>query len=77
MWIFKSNLLGDLALKNGRDLRVPNGVFQTVFFRFLTAAGDRGKPLQRDEECLKTPVFLSILVAFAVADSDHPLNAPL
>ena len=43
-------------------LRVPNGVFQTVFFRFLTSACDRGKPLHRDEECLKTPVFKSILV---------------
>ena len=26
------------------NLRVPNGVFQTVFFRFLVSACDRGKP---------------------------------
>ena len=61
----------------GHSLRVPNGAFQTVFFRFLTSACDRGKPLQRHEECLKTPVFLSILVPSALGDPDHPLNARL
>ena len=50
----------------------PYGVFQTVFFRFLTSACPRGKSLQRDEECLKTPVFSSFLVCSAVADPDHP-----
>ena len=59
------------------NLRVPNGVFQMVFFRFLTSACDRGKPLQMDKECLKTPVFLSILVPSALGDADHPLNARL
>ena len=39
------------------DLRVPNGAFQTAFFRFLVSACDRGEPLQRKEECLKTPVL--------------------
>ena len=41
----------------GRGRRVPNGVFQMVFFRFLTSPCDRRKPLQRDKTCLKTPVF--------------------
>ena len=41
----------------GHHQRVPNGVFQTVFFRFLTSAYSRGKPFQRDKECLKTPVL--------------------
>ena len=59
------------------NLRPPNGVFQTVFFRFLTSACNRGKPHQRDEECLKTPVFSSILVPSAVTDPDRPPNAPL
>ena len=58
-------------------LRVPNGVFQTVFFRFLTSACDRGKPLQRDKECQKTPVFLSHLVCSVLVHRDHPLNTPL
>ena len=58
-------------------LRAPNGVFQTVFFWFLTSAQNRGKPLQRDKECLKTPVFSSMLVPSALADPDRPLNAPL
>ena len=31
------------------NLRVPNGVFQTVFFRFLTLACERGEPSQRDK----------------------------
>ena len=42
-----------------------NGAFQTVFFRFLTSARDRGKLFQRDKECLKPPVFSNILVPFA------------
>ena len=54
-------------LESPECLRVPNGVFQTVFFGLLTSAWDRGKSLQRDEECLKTPVFSSILVPSAVA----------
>ena len=47
-----------------------NGVFQTVFFRFLTSARDRGKP--------RKPVFRH-LGAFpsALADPGHPLNTPL
>ena len=59
------------------SLRVPNDVFQTVFIRFLTSACDRGKPLQRDKACLKTPAFSSILVPSALADADQPLNTPL
>ena len=58
-------------------LRVPNGVFQTMFFRLLTSVCDTGKPLQRNKSCLKTPVFSSILVPSALADPDRPLNAPL
>ena len=49
-------------------------VFQTVFFRFLTSACDRGKPLQTDKACLKTPAFSSILVPSALVDLDQPLN---
>ena len=30
----------------GKPLRAPNGVFQTVFFRFLTSACDGGKPFR-------------------------------
>ena len=48
-----------------------------VFFRFLTSACDRGKRLQRDKECSKTPASLSILVPSGLADPDHPLNTPL
>ena len=65
------------AYRFDTNLRVPNGVFQTVFFRFLTLAGDRGKPLQREKACLKTPVFSSILVPSALADPDQPLNTQL
>ena len=32
--------------KNRGFLRVPNGVFQRCFFRFLTSACDRGKPFR-------------------------------
>ena len=39
-----------------------------VFFRFLTSACDRGKPLHKDDECLKAPVFSSILVPSALSD---------
>ena len=56
---------------------VPNGVFQTVFFGFLTSACDSGKSLPRDKECLKTPVISSSLVLSAVTDPDHPLTTPL
>ena len=61
------------------NLGVPNGVFQTVFFRFLTSACDRCKLFQRDKECPQTPVFSGILVPSALADPDpdHPLNTPL
>ena len=34
-------------------LRVPNGVFQTVFFRFLTPACDRGRPFPKGQRMLK------------------------
>ena len=41
------------------NLRVPNGVFQTVFFRFLVLACDRGKPLSEGEKMPEnTSVFL-------------------
>ena len=56
-------------------LRVWNGAFQTMLFRFLALACDRGKPFQRDKDCLQTPVFLSIFGA--LADPDRPLNTPL
>ena len=56
--------------------RVPNGVFQTVFFRFLTWACNRGNPHQRNRKCRKTPLFSSILVPSALAGPDHPLNTP-
>ena len=65
--------LGTLPPKS----RSATSVFQTVFFRFLTSACNRGKPFQRDEECLKTPVFSSILVPSAVTDPHRPPNAPL
>ena len=55
---------------------VPRG-FQAVFFRFLTSACDRGKPFQMDKDCLKTPVFSSILVPSALVDPGHPLNTPI
>ena len=58
-------------------IRVPNVVFQTVLFRFITSACDRGKRLPRDQECLKTPVFESIWCLSPMADPDHPLNTPL
>ena len=35
----------------------PNGVFQTVFFRFLASACDRGKPFQSDTMPQSTSVF--------------------
>ena len=54
------------------NLRVPNGVFQTVFFGFLASAFDRGRPLQRDKECLQMPMFSSVLVPSALADPDPP-----
>ena len=56
---------------------LPYGVFQTVLFRFLTSVCDKGKPLQRDKECLKTPVFSSISVHSVLADPDHTLNSTL
>ena len=59
------------------DLRVPNSVFQTVFFRLLTSACDRGKPSQRSKECPKTPVFSGILVPSTLTDPGRPLNTPL
>ena len=43
-----------------RNLRVPNCVFLTVFFRFLTSACNRGNTLQKDKTCLKTPLFSAI-----------------
>ena len=43
------------ALQKGRPEKHQG--FQTVFFRSLTSAGDRGKLVQRDKDCLKTPVF--------------------
>ena len=58
-------VFGTLLVETSFALRVPSGVFQTVFFRFLlTSACDRGKPLQRDEEyarkhqCLKAFRYL-------------------
>ena len=36
------NVFWGSLISTGSCLRVPNGVFQTVFFRFLTLAGDRG-----------------------------------
>ena len=41
---------------------IPN---QTVFFRFLTSACDRGKPFQRDKDCPETTVFSGMLVPAA------------
>ena len=59
------------------SVRVPNDVFQTVFFRFLTSACGRGKPLQRDKECLKTPILsTSILAPSTLAVPDHTLIIP-
>ena len=60
-----------------QPLRVPNGVFQTVFFKFLTWACDTDKSLQTDEDYLKTTVFSSIWIPPAVADPDDHLNTPL
>ena len=48
-----------------------------MFFRFLPSACDRSKPLQRDKEFLKTPVFPSSLVHSALMDPDNRLNIPL
>ena len=59
------------------SLRFTNGVFQTVFFRFLTSACDRGRPFQRDKDCQKIPVFSSILVPPALAAPRHPLSTQL
>ena len=66
------------SLCNGRVfiLRVPNGVFQTVFFRFPTLSCNRENPLQRGKECAKTPLFSSILERSGLTDPGHPLNTP-
>ena len=40
----------------------------------FTSACNRGKPLQREKECLKNT---SILVPAALADPDRPLKTPL
>ena len=58
-------------------LTVPNGFCQTVFFRFLTSACDKGKPFHRDKGCLKMPLFSSILMPSSPADPDRHLNTPL
>ena len=59
----------------------PNGIFQipnlglrqrTVFFRFLTSACDKGKRFQRDEECLKIPMFFKHFGAFCPCGSWPP-----
>ena len=55
-------------------LRVPNGVFQMVFFRFLTSGNDREVTFQSDKGCPKTPVFSGILVPSALADPGHSLH---
>ena len=59
-------------------LRVPNCVFQKRCFSDSSPRlATEENPLQKDKECLKTPVFLSILVPYALADPDEPLNTPL
>ena len=58
-----------------RYKRVPNGLFQTVFLRFLTLAATERS--QKDKEYLKTPLFSSILVPCTFADPDHRLNTPI
>ena len=45
--------------------------FQMVFFRFLTAACDRGNPLHMDDQCLETPLFSAV----CPADADDALNS--
>ena len=68
---------GISSTQNQKTLRVPNGVFQTVFFKFLTLACDEDKPCQGDKDSLKTLVFSGILVPSTLVDPDHPLNTPL
>ena len=42
--------------------RVPNGVFQTVFFKFLTLAWHRGTSCQKEEKMLENSEFLKQFV---------------
>ena len=47
------------------NLRVPNGVLQTVFFfRVLTFARERGNPLQRNKGMLENTTLFRYSVAF-------------
>ena len=52
-------------------LRVPNGVFQ-ISHPGLPQRKTRTERQRMPEK--KTPVFSSILVHYALADPDHPLN---
>ena len=56
---------------------VPNGVFQTVFFRFLTSACDRENPLSEGQRMPENTTVFSVLVRSALAEPDQPLNAPV
>ena len=56
---------------------VPNGVFQTVFFRFLTLTCNKGKRFQRDKDSRKHSCFQAFWCLLRFVDPDHPLNTPL
>ena len=56
-----------------KSLSFPNGVFQTVFFRFLTSACNRGYPSQRGKKARNTNV-LGHFGAFCCCGSWPPLG---
>ena len=53
-------------------LRVPNGVFQTVFFRFLASACDRAKPFQSDTNMPQSTSVFKQFGAFCPCASSPP-----
>ena len=77
--LFGGDFLGQIlavdslpTIPKGSKRCFPNGVFQ------IPHLGTRQrKTHQRNKECMKTPMFSSVLVPSALADPDRPLNAPL